>query len=348
MDEGLENLVSVELPEASAKVLRNEMKPEGWLRFDTKEEWASHIGFVLQAMGYYNKDMDGLADDSRYAPNWREITIFQTHPDDIALAVGAAAHKFARFGRKVTGVTMCLQYQDPNTALDRCLATLEEAKVLGFESMTGKLSTEQFVAVLRPIVSDYNELKARNSDKTVLQKWVEQNVVPVYYEYGVAVDSWAGTGQNPIVMRETIYTHTKTADAVFAKSTHDRNGDHYAAALAAGDGGRSIVNLFRYGGPEYTIDFKPTTFVRVGLEDFAAKMLALQFHQEVYGKTVAGEHRTLSSVDKLAETWPRGRRFYFHLDTQLGKALYWGKWVKGGNVTSPCLAEGLEVETMAI
>ena len=346
---GLENLVSVELPEASAKVLRGEMKPEGWLRFETTEQrtayeqWTSHIGFVLNAMGHYNKDMGALADDTRYVPNWKEIVIFQTHPDDIALAVGATAHKFARLGRQVTGVTMMLPYADPNAAIDRCIATLEEAKVLGFKSVTGKLPTEDFVKQLKSIVEMYN-----SNQRPYAPSWVERNVIPFYHKNGVALDSSAGTGQNPIIMRETVYANAKTADAVFIKSPHDRNGDHVAAALAASDGSRSTVNLLRYAGPEYSTDFRPTIFSRVTVEDFAAKMLALQFHQESYGKTVAGEHRELSSVDTLAETWPRGRRFYFHLDAQLGKALYMGKWRKGGNVTSPCLAEGLEVETYAI
>lgn len=346
---GLDDLVSVQIPKESAAVLNGEMKPEGWLRFKTKKQWASHINLALKFMGYYNKDMDKLADDSRCVPNWQEITLFQGHPDDIALGIGATAHKFARLGRKVTGVTMMLQYADPNTALDRCLATLEEAKVLGFKSMTGKLATEAFVEKFRPIVAQYNERKQiAPDDKAGLEKWSEQVIIPFYYENGIALDSGAGTGKNPVVMRETFYTNAKTADAVFAMSTHDRNGDHVAAALAAGDGGRSIVNLFRYGGPEYSTDFKPVAFSRVTVEDFAAKMFALQFHQESYGKTVAGDHRTLSSAEKLEKTWPTGRRFYFHLDKQLPRALGYGKWVKGGNVISPALVEGLELETMAI
>ena len=345
---GLDELVSVAVPEAAAAVLKGEMKPEGWLRFDTKEQWATHINFVLQAMGYYNKEADALADSHTYVPNWKELVIFQTHPDDIALGVGAAAHKFARLGRKVTGVTMCLQYEDPNSALSRSSATLREAEVLRFNSMTGKLPTMTFMSGLESIVSDYNDLRARTKDKETLRKWSEQNVIPFYNESGVAVDSWTGTGQNPIVMREAVYANTKTADAVFCQTTHDRNGDHHAAALAAGDGARSAVNLFRYGGPEYTPGFRPTTFVRVSVEDFAAKMLALQVHQESYGRTVTGQQGALSSAEALAEKWPSGRRYYFHLPTQLGKALYMGKWSKGGNISDPVLAEGLEEETHAI
>ncbi len=374
-------LVPIKVGKASASVLNS--WNDGWIRFESQQEWASHIAFALKAMGHYSPHNDIIAEECKFSN--KEIIIFQTHPDDIALGAGATAHKYARWHNKVNSVTLSLRWDIPDNALQRCAATLKEAELLGYKSITGITPTQDFINKLKPIVDTYNSLQKSLNDKTKLRTWCKNNVVPFYLENYVALDLRCFEADSIEVMREAVYKMSANAERVLCPSHHDKNEDHRAAASACDGGGRSIANIFRYAGPEHYTNFQPTMFVVVSLEDLAAKMLALQWHQEAFGlstsrvnkemldrlKLFTNEDSTLkvskeylspseriafdaiskdekeqTSLEHLALGWPNGKRFYFDLATQLSRALYYGKWPKGSNNVSPVLAEGFEVENM--
>lgn len=354
-------LVPIKVSETVASVL--EVTPENLdkrvIKFNTVKEWGEYIAFAMRVLGHYNFNNHLLVEKEKFSG--KKIAVFETHPDDLSLGVGATVHKYKRWGNKVTGTTLALPWENPTAALDRSIATLKEAELLGYELRTGILPTNVFVAKLKPIVEEYNALKEKTQDRKALRRWAEKNVAPMYLENLIAIDGRCTDSDSLEAMRETVYKTIQGADRVLCPSPHDRNKDHLASAEACADGGRSISTLLRYAGPEYTTAFTPTYFICVSFEDFAAKMLALQWHQDAYSgafkkqatsvQPLAGFSNELNKhIEKIVserDEVVNARRFYFNLDYQLPRALHYGKFPKNSNNLSPVLAEGLEVDSMS-
>ncbi|MBI4095948.1 MAG: PIG-L family deacetylase [DPANN group archaeon] len=292
----------------------------GQLKLRSKKEWEYYIRNVaLPEIAHYNPNIDALAEslfrgtdilrDSR-------VLFIEAHPDDSVLAAGGLIHLLHEAGCEVRNVTMTLH---PSHDWQRFSATIKEGKILGHVPYAGvaradKLEKSYFDLLKSDVEKETQKIKLRQP--RILPENMENELVRTvtahhYAQRLISVDSHLTDGFG-YIMQKAIFWHLQDfkPDLVISPSYHDGNADHRAVNRAADDAGRRPISWWYFAGPEATPDYKTQQIVPIRVSDFAAKMYALQMHQEAYAK-IAG--------------MPNGRRSYFNVQEQLTNALKAGR-----------------------